>query len=90
MYAEEGKGVFTARKNVLGHMQQGGCPSPFDRNMGTKMAAKSYNWIMECIKSNVKDGKVVTREKDTAVLVGMRTRHNEVPNCNVSLLHSSK
>jgi 6-phosphofructokinase 1 len=26
-------------------MQQGGSPSPFDRNMGTKMAAKTVNWF---------------------------------------------
>jgi 6-phosphofructokinase 1 len=31
---EEGKNVFTARSNVLGHMQQGGVPTPFDRNLG--------------------------------------------------------
>jgi 6-phosphofructokinase len=31
LYAEEGKGRFTVRQNILGHMQQGGWPSPFDR-----------------------------------------------------------
>ncbi|CAB1326090.1 unnamed protein product [Coregonus sp. 'balchen'] len=41
LYSEEGKGVFDCRKNVLGHMQQGGAPSPFDRNFGTKIAAKA-------------------------------------------------
>uniref|UniRef100_A0A3Q3JXY4 ATP-dependent 6-phosphofructokinase n=1 Tax=Monopterus albus TaxID=43700 RepID=A0A3Q3JXY4_MONAL len=40
LYSEEGKGVFDCRKNVLGHMQQGGAPSPFDRNFGTKISAK--------------------------------------------------
>jgi 6-phosphofructokinase 1 len=42
LYSEEGRGVFTVRNNVLGHMQQGGSPSPFDRNLGTKMAAKAF------------------------------------------------
>ena len=41
VFAEEGRDFFTVRKNVLGHMQQGGTPSPFDRNLGTKLAAKS-------------------------------------------------
>lgn len=31
-------------------MQQGGSPTPFDRNMGTKMAAKSLNWLVEMIQ----------------------------------------
>ena len=32
---------------ILGHMQQGGWPSPFDRNVATKMAAKTVNWLCE-------------------------------------------
>jgi len=47
LYTEEGRGVFTTRVNVLGHMQQGGSPSPFDRNMGTKMAAKTVDWFVD-------------------------------------------
>ena len=31
MYMEEGKNHFTVRDNVLGHSQQGGTPSSFDR-----------------------------------------------------------
>ena len=47
MYTEEGKGRFTVRDNVLGHSQQGGTPSPFDRNVATKMAAKTVTWLIE-------------------------------------------
>ncbi|KTF71159.1 hypothetical protein cypCar_00046671, partial [Cyprinus carpio] len=50
LYSEEGKGVFDCRKNVLGHMQQGGAPSPFDRNFGTKIAAKAMQWISKKLK----------------------------------------
>eukprot|EP00095_Tigriopus_kingsejongensis_P002962 snap_masked-scaffold1455_size40601-processed-gene-0.1 protein:Tk02962 transcript:snap_masked-scaffold1455_size40601-processed-gene-0.1-mRNA-1 annotation:"phosphofructokinase" len=78
LYSEEGKGVFSARKNVLGHMQQGGYPSPFDRNMGTKMAAKSHNWLLETIRNNLKhDGSVLASSRHSACLLGMRTRHYE-------------
>ena len=35
------------RQNILGHMQQGGDPSPFDRNIATKMAAKTVTWLTE-------------------------------------------
>ena len=31
----------------MGHMQQGGWPSPFDRNVATKMAAKTVTWLTE-------------------------------------------
>ena len=71
--------MFSARKNVLGHMQQGGYPSPFDRNMGTKMAAKAHNWLAEQITSNLSsEGVVKAGNRHSACLLGMRTRHYEV------------
>uniref|UniRef100_A0A8C0LZS5 6-phosphofructokinase n=1 Tax=Canis lupus familiaris TaxID=9615 RepID=A0A8C0LZS5_CANLF len=52
LYSEEGKGVFDCRKNVLGHMQQGGAPSPFDRNFGTKISARAMQWISMKLKES--------------------------------------
>ncbi|XP_078664890.1 ATP-dependent 6-phosphofructokinase, muscle type-like isoform X2 [Branchiostoma floridae x Branchiostoma belcheri] len=78
LYCEEGKGLFSARKNVLGHMQQGGCPSPFDRNLGTKLAAKSVAFLAEKMHNNYKEegGRVVVEcnEEDTACLIGLNRR----------------
>ncbi|KAL0965998.1 hypothetical protein UPYG_G00289300 [Umbra pygmaea] len=74
LYSEEGKGVFDCRKNVLGHMQQGGAPSPFDRNFGTKISAKAIQWISKKLKESYKEGKVFTNTEDTACLLGMRRR----------------
>ncbi|XP_052758115.1 ATP-dependent 6-phosphofructokinase isoform X1 [Galleria mellonella] len=68
LYAEEGKGLFTARMNVLGHMQQGGSPSPFDRNMGTKLAAKCLHWLVEAIQ------KGPANTPDSACLLGVVKR----------------
>ena len=45
LYNEDGKGHFTAKTAVLGHIQQGGAPSPFDRNMGTKLATTAVEWM---------------------------------------------
>ncbi|KAG7526728.1 ATP-dependent 6-phosphofructokinase, platelet type-like isoform X4 [Solea senegalensis] len=58
LYSEEGKGVFDCRKNVLGHMQQGGAPSPFDRNFGTKISAKAMQWITKKLTETFRQGKV--------------------------------
>ncbi|KAI9524261.1 hypothetical protein NQZ68_019722 [Dissostichus eleginoides] len=74
LYTEEGKGVFDCRKNILGHMQQGGAPSPFDRNFGTKVAAKAVQWISRTLKDSYKGGRVFTNSEDTACLLGMRRR----------------
>ncbi|KAK7944638.1 hypothetical protein WMY93_000366 [Mugilogobius chulae] len=59
LYTEEGKGVFDCRKNILGHMQQGGAPSPFDRNFSTKIAAKAMQWITRSLKESYKGGRVL-------------------------------
>ncbi|PVD32211.1 hypothetical protein C0Q70_07640 [Pomacea canaliculata] len=75
LFAEEGKGVFSVRMNVLGHMQQGGVPSPFDRNYGTKMSAKCVDWFKEHINKNTtQSGRVEARRPDSVVLLGMQKR----------------
>ncbi|NWV71395.1 PFKAM protein, partial [Malurus elegans] len=74
LYSEEGKGVFDCRKNVLGHMQQGGSPTPFDRNFGTKMGAKAVAWITGKIKECSRHGRIFTNTADSACLLGMRKR----------------
>ncbi|XP_067308784.1 ATP-dependent 6-phosphofructokinase, platelet type isoform X3 [Pseudorasbora parva] len=74
LYTEEGKGVFDCRKNVLGHMQQGGSPSPFDRNFGTKIAAKAMQWISKKLKEFYREGCVFANTEDSACLLGMRRR----------------
>ncbi|GFQ72044.1 ATP-dependent 6-phosphofructokinase [Trichonephila clavata] len=75
LYSEEGKEIFSTRMNVLGHMQQGGSPSPFDRNFGTKMAAKATDWLLTQLKQYKQpDGTVSCTTPDTAVLMGLVRR----------------
>uniref|UniRef100_A0A8D3CSJ2 6-phosphofructokinase n=1 Tax=Scophthalmus maximus TaxID=52904 RepID=A0A8D3CSJ2_SCOMX len=84
LYTEEGRGVFDCRKNILGHMQQGGAPSPFDRNFGTKVAAKAIQWITRTLTDSYKGGRVFANSEDTACLLGMRqtsvsVQHHRIP-----------
>uniref|UniRef100_A0A6Q2YYD1 ATP-dependent 6-phosphofructokinase n=1 Tax=Esox lucius TaxID=8010 RepID=A0A6Q2YYD1_ESOLU len=74
LYSEEGKGVFDCRKNVLGHMQQGGAPSPFDRNFGTKISAKAMQWLSKKLKETFRQGRVFANTEDSCCLLGMRRR----------------
>lgn len=68
LYSEEGRGVFDCRKNVLGHMQQGGAPSPFDRNFGTKISAKAMEWISKKLKQSQGKGKRFMTDDSICVL----------------------
>lgn len=75
LFSEEGKGLFSCRMNIIGHMQQGGSPTPFDRNLGTKMGSKAVEWFTEQLKKYSSDGsKVTTMDADSAVMIGIVRR----------------
>lgn len=75
LFNSEGKKQFTTRVNVLGHVQQGGSPTPFDRNMGTKLAARALEFLLIQLKENLTaDNKVVAKTPHTATLLGLKGR----------------
>ncbi len=45
LFEEEGGDLFDVRQAILGHMQQGGNPSPFDRILATRFAAKAIEYL---------------------------------------------
>jgi 6-phosphofructokinase 1 len=49
LFAEESGGDFDVRPMVLGHLQQGGNPTPFDRVHATRLAAFCVDWLSEQI-----------------------------------------
>ena len=49
LFEEEGGDLFDVRQAILGHMQQGGNPSPFDRIYATRLAARCITFLEEQI-----------------------------------------
>ncbi|HEY8234184.1 MAG TPA: 6-phosphofructokinase [Vicinamibacteria bacterium] len=47
LFEQEGGGLFDVRQAILGHLQQGGDPSPFDRILATRLAAMSVEFLVE-------------------------------------------
>jgi 6-phosphofructokinase 1 len=47
LFEEEGQDVFDARPAILGHLQQGGDPSPFDRIQATRLARLCVEHLIE-------------------------------------------
>mgnify|MGYP002353489406 FL=1 len=45
LFEEEGGQLFDVRQAVLGHIQQGGNPSPFDRILATRLAAHGIDFL---------------------------------------------
>jgi 6-phosphofructokinase 1 len=47
LFEEEGKDVFDVRPAILGHLQQGGDPSPFDRIQANRLARLCLEFLIE-------------------------------------------
>jgi len=47
LFEEEGGDLFDVRQTILGHVQQGGDPSPFDRAHATRLAVKCVEYLIE-------------------------------------------
>ena len=45
LYEAEGNGRFSVRESVVGHLQQGGTPSPFDRINATRLAWNAIGYL---------------------------------------------
>ena len=52
--------MFIARELVLGHLQQGGAPSPFDRCLGTKYGVQALEHLVKQTTSSLKDGMMLS------------------------------
>jgi 6-phosphofructokinase 1 len=46
LFEEEGRGVFDVRPAILGHLQQGGDPSPFDRIQATRLSRLCLDYLI--------------------------------------------
>jgi len=51
LFEEEGGEQFDVRQSILGHLQQGGSPSPFDRIQATRLATRCINFLIEQAES---------------------------------------
>ncbi len=47
LFEKEGGGRFDVRQSILGHVQQGGNPTPFDRIQSTRLAARCVAFLIE-------------------------------------------
>ena len=47
VFEVEGGDLFTVRQAILGHLQQGGNPTPFDRIQATRLASKCIDFLIE-------------------------------------------
>ena len=55
-FEEEGGDLFEVREAILGHLQQGGTPSPFDRIFATRLAVCCIDVLSHAINNRESAG----------------------------------
>jgi 6-phosphofructokinase 1 len=55
LFEEEGGELFDVRQAILGHLQVGGDPSPFDRVQATRLASKCIEYLIDQAKNGAND-----------------------------------
>ena len=84
IFKEEANGLFDSRTAILGHLQQGGLPSPLDRIRAAQLATLTVEWIEEnATKSTIKWMPTIYNndEKTIAVVGGRGDKNVFTPVC---------
>jgi 6-phosphofructokinase 1 len=59
LFDEESQNLFDVRSAILGHMQQGGNPSPFDRIQATRLATRCVEFLTSEAEQNSTSGAFI-------------------------------
>ena len=63
LFTEEGQGLFSVRKAILGHIQQGGDPTPFDRIQASRLANRAIQLLIDKAWQGQTDAVFIGLEK---------------------------
>jgi 6-phosphofructokinase 1 len=59
LFEKEGGGLWDSREAILGHIQEGGNPSPFDRTEATRLTARCIEYLSEQLESGARASAMV-------------------------------
>ena len=81
LLSEEGRGVFISRDSVLGHLQQGESPSPYDRILGVQYAAQTVDFLQRHAQEGLNSrNKVRLETPGSACIMGIQgTKFQAIP-----------
>jgi len=71
LFEEEGGDLFDVRQAILGHLQQGGDPSPFDRIQATRLAARCVSYLTEQAEKDPPGGAFIGLQSGRVMLTSL-------------------
>ncbi len=72
VFEQESGGMFDAREVVLGHIQQGGNPTPFDRILATRLASHSIDYLSQQIADGKSQSAVIGLNEGKVRTISLR------------------
>ena len=78
LFEEEGHGLFDVRQAILGHVQQGGNPSPFDRVLATRLAAHCIDFLTEELQRGSAAGAYIGLVEGKVMISPIKRMHDVV------------
>jgi 6-phosphofructokinase 1 len=71
LFEEEGGDLFDVRQAILGHLQQGGDPSPFDRTLATRLTVRCIEFLIEEAEKDSPRGAFIGLKEGKVQFVGL-------------------
>jgi len=71
LFEEEGGDLFDVRTAVLGHLQQGGEPSPFDRIQAVRLARQSIDYLIDEASSGSTNSALIGMQEGRVKITGL-------------------
>jgi 6-phosphofructokinase 1 len=59
LFEKEGGTLWDSREAILGHIQEGGDPSPFDRIQATRLTARCIEYLSEQVESGTRASAMI-------------------------------
>ena len=59
LFEKEGGDLWDSREAILGHVQEGGDPSPFDRIQATRLTARCVEYLSEQLESGTRASAMI-------------------------------
>lgn len=72
LFEEEGGDLFDVRESILGHLQQGGDPSPFDRILATRLALHCVNYLEDQIAEHTPGSACIGQVRGDLIFTELR------------------
>lgn len=73
LFEKEGGDLFDVRQSILGHVQRGGSPSPFDRIQATRLATKAVAYLINAAENVSAPVVGIGRQKGKVVFTNLES-----------------